>query len=215
MNIEDINNQVKNNPLSKEELKKQFVEKTKELGLKHTFTFDEAWEIAQEIRKKQEYREKITDLHNQMVEGGAIVGNELHEMNPVKHTFAGGCYVREIFNPAGLILVTKIHKKEHPFFLMKGKMSILTEDGVKTIEAPYNGVTPPGTKRAIFTHEDCVFITVHATDKVTPEDVEEDVIAKDFNDKDISLDDIEKLSEALNLNVELIMNKEKNKLCHL
>ena len=215
MNIEDINNQVKNNPLSKEELKKQFVEKTKELGLKHTFTFDEAWEIAQEIRKKQEYREKITDLHNQMVEGGAIVGDELHEMNPVKHTFAGGCYVREIFNPAGLILVTKIHKKEHPFFLMKGKMSILTEDGVKTIEAPYNGVTPPGTKRAIFTHEDCVFITVHATDRVTPEEVEEDVIAKDFNDKDISLDDIEKLSEALNLNVELIMNKEKNKLCHL
>ena len=215
MNIEDINNQVKNNPLSKEELKKQFVEKTKELGLKHTFTFDEAWEIAQEIRKKQEYREKITDLHNQMVEGGAIVGDELHEMNPVKHTFAGGCYVREIFNPAGLILVTKIHKKEHPFFLMKGKMSILTEDGVKTIKAPYNGVTPPGTKRAIFTHEDCVFITVHATDRVTPEEVEEDVIAKDFNDKDISLDDIEKLSEALNLNVELIMNKEKNKLCHL
>ena len=215
MNIEDINNQVKNNPLSKEELKKQFVEKTKELGLKHTFTFDEAWEIAQEIRKKQEYREKITDLHNQMVEGGAIVGDELHEMNPVKHTFAGGCYIREIFNPAGLILVTKIHKKEHPFFLMKGKMSILTENGVKTIEAPYNGVTPPGTKRVIFTHEDCVFITVHATDKATPEEVEEDVIAKDFNDKDISLDDIEKLSEALNLNVELIMNKEKNKLCHL
>jgi hypothetical protein len=215
MNIEDINNQVKNNPLSKEELKKQFVEKTKELGLKHTFTFDEAWEVAQEIRKKQEYREKITDLHNQMVEGGAIVGDELHEMNPVKHTFAGGCYIREIFNPAGLILVTKIHKKEHPFFLMKGKMSILTEDGVKTIEAPYNGVTPPGTKRAIFTHEDCVFITVHATDRVTPEEVEEDVIAKDFNDKDISLDDIEKLSKALNLNVELIMNKEKNKLCHL
>ena len=37
MDIEDINNQAINNPLSKEELKKQFVEKTKELGLKHTF----------------------------------------------------------------------------------------------------------------------------------------------------------------------------------
>ena len=212
MNIEDINNQAINNPLSKEELKKQFIEKTKELGLKHTFTFDEAWEVAQEIRKKQEYREKITDLHNQIVEGGAIVGDELNKLNPVKHTFAGGCYVREIFNPAGLVLVTKIHKKEHPFFLMKGKMSILTEDGVKTIEAPYNGVTSPGTKRVIFTHEDCVFITVHATNKKTPEDVEEEVIAKSFNDKEISLDEISVLSKALNLDIELIKNNNlKNK----
>ena len=209
MNIEDIDNQAINNPLSKKELKKQFVEKTKELGLRHTFTFDEAWEVAQEIRKKQDYRHKITNLHNQMIDVGCIVGDELNEMNPVKHTFAGGCYIREIFNPAGLILVTKIHKKEHPYFLMKGKMSILTEEGVKTVEAPHNGVTPPGTKRVIFTHEDCIFITVHATDKTTPEEVEEDVIAKDFNDKDISLEQIEKLSKALNLDVELINNKQK------
>ena len=210
MNIEDINNQAINNPLSKEELKKQFVEKTKELGLKHTFTFDEAWEVAQEIRKKQSYRKRITDLHKQMEEGGAMVGKELNRLNPVKHTFAGGCYIREIFNPANFLLVTKIHKKEHPFFLMKGKMSILTENGVKTIQAPHNGVTPPGTKRVIFTHEDCVFITVHATDKVTPEDVEEDVIAKDFNDKEISLNEIDELSKALNLDIELITNKENN-----
>ena len=138
-----------------------------------------------------------------------MTGKELHKANPVKHTFAGGCYVREIYNPANELIVTKIHKKEHPFFLMKGKMSILTEDGVKTIEAPHNGVTSPGTKRVIFTHEDCVFITVHATDKTTPEEVEEDVIAKNFNDEDISLKEIEALSKALNLDVELINNKQK------
>jgi len=208
MDIEEINNQAKNNPLSKEELKKQFIDKTKELNLKHSFTFDEAWEVAQEIKKKQEYRNKITDLHNQMIDIGGIEGKELNKINPIKHTFAGGCYIREIFNPAGLLLVTKIHKKEHPYFLMKGKMSILTEDGVKTIEAPHNGVTQPGTKRVIFTHEDCVFITVHATNKTTPEEVEEDVIAKDFNDKEISLNEIEKLSSALNLNIEKITNKK-------
>lgn len=211
MKIDDIDNQAINNPLSKDELKKQFIEKTEELGLKHSFTFDEAWEISQEIRKRQDYREKITNLHNQMVEVGGITGDELNEMNPVKHTFAGGCYIREIFNPAGLVLVTKIHKKEHPFFLMKGKMSILTEDGVKTVEAPHNGITPRGTKRVIFTHEDCVFITVHATDKTTPEEVEEDVIAKNFSDKDISLDEIEKLSNALDLDTKVIINKTNKK----
>jgi len=209
MDIEEINNQAENNPLSKEELKKQFIEKTKELNLKHTFTFDEAWEIAQEIKKKQKYRNNITELNNQMVEAGCIHGEELDRLNPVKHTFADGCYVREIFNPAGLVLVTKIHKKKHPFFLMKGKMSILTENGVKTVEAPHHGITEPGTKRVIFTHEDCIFITVHATNKTTPEEVEEEVIAKDFSDKDISLDDIEKLSKALELNTKVIISKQK------
>lgn len=202
MDIEDIDNQAKNDPLSKEELKKQFIEKTKEYDLKHTFTFDEAWEVAQELRKRQEFREKITDLHEEMVSSGSLVGKELHDLNPTKHTFAGGCYVREIFNPANMLLVTKIHKKEHPFFLMKGKMSILTEDGIKTIEAPHHGVTQPGTKRAIFTHEDCVFVTVHATDKTTPEEVEEEVIAKDFDDPAIALDTLEEFSKALGIKLE-------------
>tara|TARA_R110000850_G_scaffold69187_1_gene153769 strand:+ start:419 stop:1048 length:630 start_codon:yes stop_codon:yes gene_type:complete len=201
MTIEDIDEQVKNNPLSKEDLRQQFIEKTEELGIKHTFTFDEAWEVAQELRSRQEYRERITDLQDQMISDGALVGEELHKLNPTKHTFAGGCYIREIFNPANMLITTKIHKKEHPFFLMKGKMSILTENGVETIQAPHHGVTKPGTKRAIFTHEDCVFITVHATDKETPEEVEEEVIAKDFNDPAVALDSIEELSNILGIEV--------------
>ena len=178
MTIEDIDNQVANDPLSKKELKKQFVEKTNELGLKHAFTFEEAWEVGQELRRKQEFREKMTDLHEEIAQGGGLVGKDAEE----------------------LLIITKIHKKEHPFFLMKGKMSILTEDGVKTIEAPHHGVTQPGTKRAIYAHEDCVFITVHATDKTTPEEVEEEVIAKDFNDSDISLENsINELNEIIGL----------------
>ena len=74
MTIDDIDNQAINNPLSKEELKKQFVANTKELGLKHTFTFDEAWEVAQELRNRQEFRQKITDLHEEIEQGGGLVG---------------------------------------------------------------------------------------------------------------------------------------------
>ena len=202
-NIDSINDQAVNNPLSKEDLKKQFVEQTEKLGLKHTFTFEEAWEVAQEIRKKQEYRNKITELQDQLVEGGAITGKELHELNPTKHTFAGGCYVREIYNPANMLLVTKIHKVDHPYFLMSGKMSILTEDGIIEVEAPHHGVTKAGTKRVIYTHEPCTFVTVHATDKTTPEEVEEEVIAKSFNDEAISLDEAQSLAEKLGLNIEL------------
>jgi hypothetical protein len=197
MEMKDIENQIKNTPLSKEQSKVQFVEMTEKLGLKHSFSFDEAWEVAEEIKKRKEFRERITHLENEMREtDGILVGEELHKLNPVKHSFADGCYIREIFNPAGLLLVTKIHKKKHPFFLMKGEMSILTENGVEYIKGPHNGITIPGTKRIIYTHTDCIFITVHATENTDIQKIEEEVIAKDFNDPKITLKDVELLKNS-------------------
>tara|TARA_Y100001938_G_scaffold132934_1_gene191718 strand:- start:131 stop:733 length:603 start_codon:yes stop_codon:yes gene_type:complete len=196
MELNEINRQAENNPLSKKELKKQFVDTTNKLGIKHTFNFDEAYEIGQELVRRQTFRNKIVDFEDKLNNSGlALSQKELHEKNPVKHSFADGCYVREIFNPAGELLVTKIHKKEHPFFLMKGKMSILTEDGVKHIQAPHHGITKPGTKRIIYTHTDCVFVTVHATDKTDVAEIENEVIAKDFNDPAISLEEFKQLTK--------------------
>ena len=190
-----IKKQVENEPLTKEESRAQFVEVTEMLGLKHSFNFDEAWEIGLEVRKRQEFREKISDLEQAIVDMGDTTGEVMHDANPVKHTFAGGCYIREIYNPANQLLVTKIHKKEHPFFLMKGEMSILTEEGIQNIKAPYQGVTKPGTKRAIYTHEECVFITVHATDNTTIEDVEEEVVCTKYEDLPPGCDALEILKE--------------------
>ena len=213
MTIKKIDKQVREEPLTKEECKTQFIEKTEELGLKYSFNFDEVWEIGQEIRKRRKFREDITTLENQITNiEGALVGKELHELNPVKHSFADGCYIREIFNPAGLLLVTKIHKKKHPYFLMKGKMSILTENGVHEVEAPHHGITHPGTKRIIYTHTDCVFVTVHATDSTDIKEIEETVIAKDFQDPEITLEDIIMLRDSgidLKIENEKYINKNK------
>ena len=134
---DEISEQVKNNPLTKEESRVQFELITKQLGLKHSFDFNEAWDIGLEIRKRKEFRENIEDLERDIVNtNGSMTGEILHQTNPVKHTFAGGCYIREIYNPANELIITKIHKKEHPFFLMKGEMSILTENGIEHIKAP-------------------------------------------------------------------------------
>ena len=196
MNLNKINKQAETNPLSREDLKKQFVETTEKLGIKHTFNFDEAYEIGQELVRRQTFRNKIVEFEDKLNNSGfALSEKELHEKNPVKHSFADGCYIREIFNPAGELLVTKIHKKEHPFFLMKGKMSILTEDGVKHVQAPHHGITKPGTKRIIYTHTDCVFVTVHATDKTDVAEIEKEVIANDFNDPAISLEEFKQLTK--------------------
>ena len=193
---ENIDDQVDNNPLTKQQSKEQFEYWTEQLGLKHSFNFEEAWEIGQEIRARKEFREKISELEKSIVNAeGGMTGEVLHKANPVKHTFAGGCYVREIYNPANELIITKIHKKEHPFFLMKGEMSILTEEGIQHIKAPYQGVTKPGTKRAIYTHEECVFITVHATENTTIEDVEEEVVCTKYEDLPPGSDALEVLKK--------------------
>ncbi len=192
---EEINKQVENYPLTKEESRAQFVQVTEMLGLKHSFNFDEAWEIGLEVRQRKEFREKITELEEAIISVQGTTGEVMHKANPVKHTFAGGCYIREIYNPAHELIVTKIHKKEHPFFLMKGEMSILTEEGIQNIKAPYQGVTKPGTKRAIYTHEECIFITVHATENTTIEDVEDEVVCTKYEDLPTGCDALEILKE--------------------
>ena len=139
------------------------------------------------------FREGISKLEERMKKvPGALIGD--NDVNPLKHSFADGCYIREIFNPANELIVTKIHKIAHPFFLLKGEMSILTEEGVKRIRAPYYGITKPGTKRIIYTHSDVVFVTVHVTKETDLKKIEEEIIAKDFDEMDkISNEEILKL----------------------
>tara|TARA_R100000315_G_scaffold59751_2_gene35765 strand:+ start:4230 stop:4718 length:489 start_codon:yes stop_codon:yes gene_type:complete len=140
------------------------------------------------------YREKVLDFEQEILDTGlAYTGEEANKINPLKHSFGDGCYIREIFMPAGQIIVSKIHKKLHPYFIMKGKVSILTDSGVQHIQAPYNGITKPGTKRVLYIHEDTVFITVSVTDKTDLKEIEEEIIAKDFNDPLITKADLELL----------------------
>jgi len=202
-NIDEINKEIRENenPPTREEAKQHFVEMTNLLDLKHTFDFDEAYDVGLELRRRKEFREKISDLEQVIIDAGNTTGEVMHKANPVKHTFAGGCYIREIYNPAHELIVTKIHKKEHPFFLMKGEMSILTEEGIQNIKAPYQGVTKPGTKRAIYTHEECIFITVHATENTTIEDVEDEVVCTKYEDLPPGCDALDML-KGINLKQE-------------
>jgi len=103
---------------------------------------------------------------------------------PLVHSFGGGMYVREIFIPAGMMLTGKIHKHEHPNFLMEGKVSMITEDGgAKIMEAPQSMLSPAGCKRALFTHTPTWWITVHLNPNGHSEfndNYEGELIAKDF-----------------------------------
>ena len=181
---------------------------TQTLGLEHTFSFDEVYDLAMEKREekrqlqlsKEQFRNGIMKVQENLENHpNGLTGEALEKLNPLKHSFADGCYIREIFNPKGELLVTKIHKVSHPFFLMKGDMTILMEDGIKRIKAPHYGITPAGTKRIIYCHEDCIFVTVHATKLTDIKAIEEEVIAKDFDEFD--KEEIEKFKKQMEVEV--------------
>jgi hypothetical protein len=196
--MDEIDLQIKNNPITKEEARKQFLEKTKELGINHVYTFDEYWEMMEDFKRRKDFREKMTSIQEYALGSKEFMtGDELNNYNPVKSTFADGLYIREIFNPAGQVLITKVHKKQHAFFLSKGKMSIVTEDGVNTIEAPYNGITEPDTKRLIYTHTDCVFTTVHATDLKDVKEIESTLVSDEYENNLLESDYVKELLKEL------------------
>ena len=142
--------------------------------------------IFNKILSRKNFRKGIMDFEEFLKTlPGVKIGHEAdEELAPLKHSYGDGLYVREIFMSKDTLLTSRIHKKEHPYFLMKGKCSVLTEDGVIEIQAPFQGMTKPGTKRLIYVHEDTVWITVHATKLKDMLEIEDEIIAKDFDEID-------------------------------
>ncbi len=93
----------------------------------------------------------------------AMLTSDAHPVElPVTHRFTPGLYAREIFMPAGTLLTSRIHKTEHPYVVISGKVSVFIEGvGVEHIEAPFVGITKPGTRRVLYIVEDCRWITFH------------------------------------------------------
>lgn len=97
---------------------------------------------------------------------------------PLTHRFTPGLYTREIFMPAGSLITSKIHNTEHPYVISKGVVSVFTdEDGEVLLKAPHCGITKPGTRRVLYIHEDCVWLTFHpCVDGETVEAIEKRII---------------------------------------
>lgn len=131
------------------------------------------------VMPKQVFRENIQNIQEQISAMPESLGEDPF---PLKHSFAEGMYIREINVPKHMLIVTKIHKHSHPVFLLKGDVSVLEETGVRRVKAPCYFITKAGTKRICFTHEETVWITCHATRKTNLKKIEQEVIAKTFDE---------------------------------
>jgi len=96
---------------------------------------------------------------------------------PVKHIFTPGLYSRHIFMPKGSVVMSKIHKTEHPYVISKGRAHVFIEGiGWNVYTAPFIGITKPKTRRVLFIEEDCIWTTFHVTDKTDVGEIEKDII---------------------------------------
>jgi len=122
---------------------------------------------------------------------------------PLKHSFGDNIYVREIFMPKGMLITSKIHKTDHPFFVLTGELSVLTGDGLYKIRGPYFGMTKAGTKRVLYIHEDTHWITVHATKETDLKKIESELIAESYSDLPENVKNVLEAKEA-----------ERELICH-
>tara|TARA_R100001594_G_scaffold83025_1_gene117707 strand:+ start:10 stop:582 length:573 start_codon:yes stop_codon:yes gene_type:complete len=144
------------------------------------------------------YREKVEELQEFITKYGGdsveICGENDYALYPsltkYNHYFSDGLYVREMFCPKDHMVFSLIHKTANPLFLMKGKITFSSEEGVQELVAPTFVLTKPGTKRIIFILEDSVVVNVHPNpDGLTDlKEIEKKMFARSWEEYDENLE---------------------------
>jgi quercetin dioxygenase-like cupin family protein len=81
---------------------------------------------------------------------------------PVNHAFAPDIYVREIFMPAGTVVIGHKHLTEHFNVILKGKCRVIIGDVVQELTAPCTFVSAAGAQKIVNVLEDCIWQTIHS-----------------------------------------------------
>lgn len=145
---------------------------------------------------QKDARELVTALQEQLKR--LPTQRDIDELTA--HHFAKGVYMRELCIPAGHCCVGKIHREEHLNILLRGTIAVLTEHGVKRIDAPAIIKSSPGIKRAGYAFTDVTWLTIHPNpDNETDMTILEDrYIAPNFDEFDNVLpDEVTKRIEEL------------------
>jgi hypothetical protein len=143
------------------------------------------------LPEKVAFRQSILQAQEQMkqlIEAGELpdVSSQCtltHYFVPKSKKYGAVVYGRQIFLPAGSIVVGKIHRESHLNLIMQGKVSVNTEFGLKRYEAPCIFVSEPGLKRAVLAETDVLWVTVHLTEHSGEdhlEEIEDEVISPTY-----------------------------------
>ncbi len=102
---------------------------------------------------------------------------------PTAHDFCDGMYARSIKIPKGAIISGYIHKKDNLNICAKGKIAIYNPDlgSVRVFEAGDIIVSPPGTKRVGYAHEDSVWVTILKTEETDIRVIESLYLTREYD----------------------------------
>lgn len=109
----------------------------------------------------KEFIDKVENLQEAMLNSDSefiVKGNS--DFFPLKHTFAEGIYVREMFIQATGLVIGRVHKNDHIWFLLSGELEIATDQGVELYIGPCYIKSPAGTKRVLHAITDSIFVNV-------------------------------------------------------
>lgn len=118
----------------------------------------------------------MTELVKSVDETLDIMQAKMLEMEqvscPLTHIFTKGLYTRQIFMPADSLIISKIHKTQHIYNVSLGVVNVFNkiDDFAFTIQAPYIGITKPGTRRLLYVVSDCIWTTSHPLPYITGEE---------------------------------------------
>ena len=80
---------------------------------------------------------------------------------PVKHTFTEGEYHRELWRPAGTLLIGHRHKTDHECRLLSGRLNVFSEGKVVRYRAGDIWHAKAGSRKATYCPDDCTLNRKH------------------------------------------------------
>lgn len=97
-----------------------------------------------------------------------------------EHYFHGGMYVRKVTRDANVVLVGRVHKKEHFYIVIAGRIAV-TDGECEPVEYGPGDVicSMPGTQRSVVSITKATTLTVHKTRATTVEQAEAELCEDD------------------------------------
>ena len=137
-------------------------------------------------------RKKILELEELLMDntdGVNIIsdhGNSIvrSDQFPLKHSFADSIYIRQMSMKKDSVVIGAIHNHLHVWFLLTGKITVITENSEQDLIAPCHVISTPGVKRIIYAVEESIFVNVHKNPSNTQDlnKLEQDIVSKNYKE---------------------------------
>jgi hypothetical protein len=126
----------------------------------------------------KDFISKVETLENAMLASDDIrIAKGNSDMFPLKHSFSEGVYIREMFMPQGGLVIGKLYKISHTWFLLSGELEVATDEGTEYYIGPCYVNAPEGAKRVLHAVSDVIFVNVYPNpENITDTDKLEEIL---------------------------------------